>query len=447
MKKITRRNFLQATAAMAATTALAACSSESTTTSTATSSSSTASSSSAASSDAVTEIEFWYSWTDKIEENNISLAEQFNETIGAEKNIKVTAVYQGDYTETHSKLQAAVIAGNAPALSVMEIASTRLFAENGIIMPMEDLIARDGVDMDDFYEGLLENCLVDGTYYGIPYLRSTPILYVNTSLLAAAGLPEEAPATWDDLQLYCETIHEELGIYGLAMYSYDWVLESFFFQQGSSILSDDEMTVNLNTDEGKTIFNFFQALNNNEDIHIYAGADSSKIATDVMNQTTAMWFSSTGDLTKYLAVGEENGFDVITAYIPKAVQYGVPTGGCNLVMTSKLTDAEQEAAWEFIKFATDTDQTVFSSALTGYVTTRKSAVDTAEVAALFESTPQAKIALDQLQDCGHGRPMNPNYSEAANEIVNALDAMWTANADVDTTVATYEATVNAILAQ
>ncbi len=444
MKKITRRSFLQATAALAATTAFAACSSDSASSS---SSATLVTGDTTTSSDSVTEIEFWYSWSDLIEQNNLDLAEQFNNTIGAEKSMKVTAVYQGTYVETHAKLQAAVIAGEAPALSVMEIASTRLFAENGIITPLDELIARDSVDMDDFYEGLLENCLVDGVYHGIPYLRSTPILYVNTSLLAAAGLPEEAPATWDDLKTYCETIHDELGIYGLAMYSYDWVLESFFFQQGSSILSDDEMTVNLNTTEGKTIFSYFQSLKNNGDIHIYAGADSSNVATDVMNQNTAMWFSSTGDLTKYLAVGAENGFDVITGYIPKAVQYGVPTGGCNLVMTNGLTEAQQEAAWEFIKFATDTEQTVYSSGLTGYVTTRKSAIDTDEVAALFAATPQAKVALDQLQECGHGRPMNPNYAEASNEIVNALDAMWTANAAVDATVATYEASVNAILAQ
>lgn len=33
----------------------------------------------------VVELTYWYSWTDKIQENNINLVNQFNETVGKEK--------------------------------------------------------------------------------------------------------------------------------------------------------------------------------------------------------------------------------------------------------------------------------------------------------------------------------------------------------------------------
>ncbi|OOB78637.1 MAG: hypothetical protein ATN33_05645 [Epulopiscium sp. Nele67-Bin001] len=391
-------------------------------------------------------LEFWYSWTDQIQENNINLSNMFNETIGKEKGIEIVPVYQGSYDETHQKLQASYIAGQAPALSVMEIASTKLFAENGIIKSLDDYIDRDDLDVDDFYTGLTENCIVDGEYYGLPYLRSTPILYLNKTLLEQAGLDPVGPATWDEMAQYCEVIYNELGIVGLTNYSYDWVFEAFFFQEGTSVLNADETATNINTAEGKKIFSYFQDLIQNGYAKMYAGVDSSKVAVDVMNQNTAMWFSSTGDLTKYITLADESGFDITASYIPAGVTYGVPTGGCNIVMTTGLTPAEEEAAWEFMKWLTDTEQTVYASIYTGYVTTRQSAVETDEIQALFEELPEAKIALDQLEQYGHGRPMHSRYAEVKKEFVNAMDAVWVNNADVDTTLAETEAKVNAILA-
>ena len=51
----------------------------------------------------VTELTYWYCWTDKIQENNLELTELFNETVGKEKGIHVTAEYQGTYDECHHK--------------------------------------------------------------------------------------------------------------------------------------------------------------------------------------------------------------------------------------------------------------------------------------------------------------------------------------------------------
>ena len=125
----------------------------------------------------VTELTYWYCWTDKIQENNLEMTELFNETVGKEKGIHVTAEYQGTYDECHQKLQAAFVANEMPDVSVMEISSIRRFAENGVIEPLDSYIAASGVDMTDFYDALLLNGEVDGSCYGLPYLRSTPIMY------------------------------------------------------------------------------------------------------------------------------------------------------------------------------------------------------------------------------------------------------------------------------
>ncbi len=359
----------------------------------------------------------------------------------------MTAEYQGTYDDAHQKLQASYVADTMPDVSVMEIASIKTFAENGVIESLTPYVEADGVDMTDFFEGLLENCQVDGTWYGIPYLRSTPVLYVNTTLLEKAGLDPAGPKTYAELADYCKTIKEKLGIYGLSMPCYIWTFEAFMFESGSSVLNADETKTNIAGPEGTGMIQFFKDLSDAGDIRIVAGTDSSKVAADVINQQTAMWFGSTGDLTYNLSVASENGFEVNNAYIPANVQYGVPTGGCNLVMATKISDEHKKAAWEFIKWMTQPEQCVYSSMKTGYVVTRKSAMELPDMQAAFEATPQYKTALDQLNECGHGRPMNPGYAEAQQIIVSMLESVWVNDGDVGTESAAAAAKIDKALAE
>ena len=392
----------------------------------------------------VTELTFWYSWTDKIQENNIALTDKFNETVGKEKGIHVTAEYQGSYDDLHQKLQAAYVAGDTPDVTVMEIASIRTFAENGVLEPLDSYIEQSGIDMSDFYEGLMQNSYIDGPCYGIPYLRSTPIMYMNKTLLDEAGLDADKMNTWDDLKTYITTVHDKTGKYGMSMWSYVWPFEAFMKEHGTSMLSEDEKTSNMGGQEAKDIVNFFNDLKDSGAVHIYTKADSEKVKTDVMNQDTAIWYGSTGDFTYYNQVAADCGFDLGCCFIPKDKSYGVTSGGCNLIMSSSIPDERKAAAWEFIQWMTSTEQTITASKNTGYLPSRKSAADSDEMNELYQQIPQYKVALDQLE-YSTGRPMNPGYVEAANEVEKALDAMWVNDADVDSTLADLKSKMDKLL--
>ncbi|MDR1133655.1 MAG: extracellular solute-binding protein [Synergistaceae bacterium] len=236
------------------------------------------------------ELTFWYSWTDQIQENNINLTKMFNETRGKELNIHVTAEYQGTYTELHQKLQAAYVAGKTPSVSVMEIASIKRFAESGVILPLSPYIEWDKIDMDDFYDGLLINCGVGGTWFGLPYLRSTPILYMNTTLLEQAGLDPSGPKTWDELAEYCRIVHEKTGAYGITLNSDVWIFEAFMFENGAAMLTPDESGSNINSPESRSVFAFFKDLVDKGYVRCVAGEDYGKVTADIMNQKTAMFF-------------------------------------------------------------------------------------------------------------------------------------------------------------
>lgn len=394
------------------------------------------------------ELTYWYCWTGPTQENNIELAEKFNETIGREKGIHVTAEYQGTYDECHQKLQAAYVAGEAPNISVMEISTIRRFAENGVLAPIDSYVAESGVDMSDFYDALVPNCYVNEVCYGLPYLRSTPIMYCNNTILKEAGWEASKIKTWDDLRDAAVAVHEKTGKYGISQYTYIWTLDAFLIEHGSSLLNEDETAVQLNTPEGKAVVNFYKDLIDQGVVHAYNHTEDKKVETDVQNQDTAIWFGSTGSLTANLATAEELGFELGTAFIPMETNYGTPTGGCCVVMMEGQSPEEEAATWEFMKFMTETEQAVQSSIKTGYLVSRKSGGATEEMQAYFEEMPLAKVALDQLDYVpARAAYSNPNYTEACEVILEGLDAIYINGADIDSTLADIETKANKILNQ
>ena len=51
-----------------------------------------------------------------------------------------------------------------------------------------------------FYPAFMANGQIDGKTWGIPFQRSTIVLYWNKDAFKDAGLdPEKAPATWDEM--------------------------------------------------------------------------------------------------------------------------------------------------------------------------------------------------------------------------------------------------------
>lgn len=375
------------------------------------------------------ELKYWYCWTDKIKENNEERVQEFNDSIGKDKGIHVTAEYQGSYDDLNSKLKTAFTANEEPDVSVMVINSTQAFADGGMIQKVDDLI--DSSDVSDFWPGLMENCKVNGDLYGVPYLRSTPVLYYNKTLFKKAGLdPETAPATWDDMVKASDAL-KSVGVGGYGFYSYIWVLTALDYCNGGSPFGDDLSAKSCTFNE-KPAVEMAQWLKDGTDNHNFAfsggsnGSDTLK--TNAANQKVAMWASSTADLTNYLDLAGQGGYEIGVGFIPKKTQNKVPTGGCNLVMTSRLEGDRRNAAGEFINFMTSKDAAVKNHLKTGYLLTRQSDKDDDRIKEAYAKTPEYQVAFDQLQ-YAIGDYMNAGYAEASKDYTDAIEKIMGGSAD------------------
>lgn len=376
------------------------------------------------------ELEFWYAWQDKVAENNKELTEKFNETIGKENNIRITAQYQGSYDELHTKLKSAFIANEEPAISVMEIASIKNFADAGMIESLEGYISDE--KESNFLPGLMDNSYVEGELYGVPYLRSTPIFYYNKTLFDQAGITD-APTNWEELANTSKQL-ESIGVKGFGFLNDIWHFEAYTQGNGGNTVNVEETEALFNEAPAVEAVAFLKEGIEKYNFKYYSGNNASDTrTTEIMNQKIGMWVNSTGSLNNTLDIAAQNGYEIGTAFVPCGKDYSVPTGGCNIVMTSKLTDEEKEAAALFINFMTEEEQVVYAHKKTGYLPTTISSTTHPEIEALYESTPQFKVAVEQLQ-YGHGRPMNKAYGEAYNVYINALDQIFTTDVDIQDTL-------------
>lgn len=382
-----------------------------------------------ASSDGTIELKYWYCWTDKIKENNEERVKEFNDSVGKDKGIHVTAEYQGSYDDLNAKLKTAFTANEEPDVSVMVINSTQAFADGGMIQKVDDLI--DASDVSDFWPGLMDNCKVNGDLYGVPYLRSTPVLYYNKSLFEKAGLDSNTvPATWDDMVRASDAL-KSVGVGGFGFYSYIWMLTALNYCNGGAPFGDDLSAKTCTFNEAPAV-EMAKWLKDGVDNHNFAFAGGSNgsdtLKTNAANQKVAMWVSSTADLTNYLDLANQGGYEIGVGFIPKNVQNKVPTGGCNLVMTSRLQDDRRSAAGEFINFMTSRDAAVKNHLKTGYLLTRQSDKDDGRIKEAYAKTPEYQVAFDQMQ-YAIGDYMNAGYAEASKDYTDAIEKAMGSSAD------------------
>ena len=116
--------------------------------------------------------------------------------------VKIDAVYAGSYQDTITKVLTAVRGGNPPQLSVILSVDMFTLIEEDAIVAFEDLITTDEERawLGSFYPAFMENSQTGGKTYGVPFQRSTPVLYWNKEAFKEAGLdPDTPPGTWDDM--------------------------------------------------------------------------------------------------------------------------------------------------------------------------------------------------------------------------------------------------------
>src|SRR6266542_4413792 len=110
--------------------------------------------------------------------------------------VKVRPIYSGSYQESIAKALTAVKSGEPPVTSILLSTDMYTLIDQDAIVPFDDLIKtpEDQAWVKSFYPAFMENSRTGGKTWGIPFQRSTIVLYWNKEMFKEAGLdPNRAP--------------------------------------------------------------------------------------------------------------------------------------------------------------------------------------------------------------------------------------------------------------
>jgi len=319
-------------------------------------------------------------------------------------DIAVSAIYAGNYNDARIKALAALKSGEPAQLSVMFSIDIYELIEQDAIVAFDDIVEtdEDRAWLDSFYPALMENGRTQGKTWGIPFQRSTIVMYYNKDAFREAGLdPEKPPATWDELVAAGKKLTKKSGDqverWGAMIpstgYPY-WMFGALTKQNGQVLMNGDGNETYYDAAATVEALNYWVDLGNKHGVMPSGTIEWGTLRQNFLEQKTAIMWHSTGNLT---VVKKNASFDFGVAMLPAKKQRGTPTGGGNFYIFKKSTPEERTAAMKLIKFMTAPERTAEWSIKTGYIGTRPDAYETAKLKDYVVEFPPAAVARDQLE--------------------------------------------------
>lgn len=323
----------------------------------------------------------------------------------ANPGVKVNPIYAGNYDDARIKALAALKAGQPAQISVLYSIDIYELLEQDVIAAWDDIAtsAEDKAWLKSFYPALMMNGTYKGKVYGIPFQRSTIVMYWNKDAFKEAGLdPNKPPANWNEMTQMAQKLVKKdasgnVQRWGVMVpstgYAY-WMFQAFARQNGQDLMNRDGNRTNYAHPDVIAALQYWRDLGAKHKVMPEGTVEWGTLRQAFTEGKTAIMWHTTGNLT---AVKDTAKFPFGVAMLPASKQRGSPTGGGNFYIFKKTTPEERKASLAFVKFMTTPERAADWSMATGYVAVRPEAYDTPKLKEYASTFPQAVVARDQFQ--------------------------------------------------
>ncbi len=330
------------------------------------------------------------------------MAEQFNRE---NPDIRIKPVYAGSYQDSVAKALTAQKGGTPPQLAVLLSTDMFTLIDEDAIVPI-DSVAKTEEDkkwLGGFYDAFMQNSRTGGHVWGVPFQRSTIVMYYNKELFKEAGLdPERAPATWKELvevagKLTKKDASGNVTQWGIEIpsggaFAY-WLFQALTTPNDAILMNEAGNEVYLDKPGVIEAAEFWHDLAYKHGVMPKGTTDWGTTPKDFLEKKAAIVWTTTGNLTN---IRSNAKFPYGVAMMPRNKRGGSPTGGGNFYVFKKATPAQQQAAIKFVKWATTPERAADWSIATGYVAVTPAAWQTDKMKQYVKEVPAAEVARDQL---------------------------------------------------
>lgn len=346
----------------------------------------------------VTSIQFWHAMGGEKGLLLERLIRQFEEQADG---IQVDATSKGSYRGTLESTMSAADKGTAPTMAqIYEIGTARAM-DSGAFTPVESVLPQH-VSLNDYVDPVLRYYRTSGTLNSMPFNSSVPVLCYNTEAFRQAGLdPNNPPTTFAQVTEAAETLVDSaVSDYGITFANYSWFIEEWFATAGQEIVNKRNGRVGtadeafFDSDAAAEIYDWLTTLDREGLYHNPGMEARGKAKNAFADGTAAMVIASSSSLG---SITEESPFDVGIGGLPTPGRgEGLIVGGASLWVSESATQAERDAAGEFLAWLTQPEQQAQWHRETGYLPVHEGGIDVLERDGWFRQNPGHKVAIDQL---------------------------------------------------
>ncbi len=337
--------------------------------------------------------------------------------------------------------------GEQPDILEMSGRLIMSYAKNGLIEPVPaELMTTEEME-EAFFEGAIGGYKHNGVYYAMP--RESNFEYggilANMEILRSVGV-ETLPTTWDELIEAAKKATIKRGNlisrHGFYLGGGDatvYYLLAFILQNGGEYWNEDQTAVNFTTPEAKKAL---QEIVNLTAAHQVMARETTAPTDIFVQQRAAM--VAIGSWAISFVKSEYPELEI--AYFPTpSVTDADPNyasqSGWGLVV-SKDTP-HQDVAWDFVKFATSTEQARHFLKTTMNIPPNKALMSDPE---LLEVNPYLEVPFKMMP---YGRPLGDlrNAQQFVRIIMDAVDAAALGQISIDQALQNIEAEINQMIAE
>lgn len=381
---------------------------------------------------------FWHYWDGLNGEVIAELAQRYADETG----VTVEPVFFG-YGDLLTKLLATAGGGERPDMAIADLVWMPGLAESGTLVSLDEMISSASVDVDDFYEELLDINRYDGQLFGLPVSTNNLELFYNKDLFEAAGLDPDAPPTsWDELaQTSSACADAESGRTGMELFTepgegLTWQFQVYLWQAGGEFLNEDLTAAAFNSPEGEQALQYW--------LDLIDSGGSSLAPWGQFGQGAACMVMDGSWMVGIWSA--DPPFDFGTASMPYPSDGSMATnmGGEQGFIMAEDSDLQQ-AAFDFLAWFTSPEIQVEWDQQTGFMPVRATVAEDPSYLGYIESSEPRYLPFVENQQFARSRPATPDYAEISDAFSRELEVALLGEATAAEALSAAESAVNAIL--
>jgi multiple sugar transport system substrate-binding protein len=321
-------------------------------------------------------------------------------------NITVVAQPSDTASGTAASVQKQLLAGDPPdvaqlTFNELDFAATELGAQNLDALVGDKGMAEEFGGEYPYHERAQVLADWEGATYGLPYVFSTPVLWINEQQFEAAGLDPATVdlSTWDAVQAAGEKISATTGAPSVSVTCVvsggSWCMQGLFRSNGAEVLDDERSTIGFGSDAAVDTVETFRDMYEDG---VLTNEDTTTQYEAFAQGKTAIHINTSALQGAFMQGAQASGWTLDARTLPAFDDHEVvPTNSGSFLAMFTTDPAKQAASWELMQWMTSPRAYEVISTKIGYLPLRSSMTE--EGGPLYEwveANPLVKPNLEQL---------------------------------------------------